>query len=200
VFSVSPISVNRAERNLLILLDWNVCIIDEDLCRVIEPFLSPLIDDIGGRHKYEDFRIVALQPVLHHHHTGHEQRKASRSNVTSIKGHPRFICWEHGCRGREFSAYKNLRRHQREKSAQEIKPCCSQCGAEFSRPYTRDHHIRNQICTTKQEGPTSRNRRRRKTAPLATGISKARRRLQKYTAQSSDLPKALPVLRSAQAD
>ncbi|KAH8743336.1 hypothetical protein F5883DRAFT_384368, partial [Diaporthe sp. PMI_573] len=49
VFRFSPVSVNRAETNLLILLDWNVCVTNDDLSRVIEPFLSPLKDDIGGR-------------------------------------------------------------------------------------------------------------------------------------------------------
>ncbi|KAH8743335.1 hypothetical protein F5883DRAFT_362319, partial [Diaporthe sp. PMI_573] len=56
----------------------------------------------------------------------------SQSDVRAIQGRPRFICWEHGCKGREFSASKNLRRHQREKSAQGTKPRCPQCDAEFT--------------------------------------------------------------------
>jgi len=139
IFSFSLASVNRAERNLLILLDWNIRITEEELCRMMEPFLSPLTDGIPSRHTH--ISSEALQPVF-----AHCTEKANQTNLIPTSGNPNFVCWEHGCNGRQFSAFKNLRRHQREKGGM-AKPQCSRCGAEFTRPHARNYHVQNHICS-----------------------------------------------------
>lgn len=57
------------------------------------------------------------------------------------------VCWEHGCQGRLFSSWSNLRRHQREKARQEPACYCPRCGAYFSRTSSRDQHLANMSCT-----------------------------------------------------
>lgn len=54
---------------------------------------------------------------------------------------PKPQCWEHGCNGRQFSTFRNLLRHQREKSGQAAKASCPGCGAEFTRTTARNGHV-----------------------------------------------------------
>lgn len=57
------------------------------------------------------------------------------------------MCFEHGCNGRLFSSWSNLRRHQRERSRQTPQCYCPRCGAHFSRTTARKQHIANASCT-----------------------------------------------------
>jgi hypothetical protein len=51
-----------------------------------------------------------------------------------------FICWDHGCQGRVFTTYSNLRRHCREQSETPEKTTCEGCGRQFSRPAAKTRH------------------------------------------------------------
>ncbi|KAG7408265.1 putative C2H2-type zinc-finger transcription factor orf8 [Fusarium oxysporum f. sp. rapae] len=55
-------------------------------------------------------------------------------------------CWEHGCDGRQFSSFGNLRRHRREKSGKIAKVPCPNCGARFTRTTARNEHLLNGKC------------------------------------------------------
>jgi hypothetical protein len=55
-------------------------------------------------------------------------------------------CWEHGCNGRQFSTWSNLKRHQKEKSGKTKKVLCPQCGGEFTRNTARDTHLAKGSC------------------------------------------------------
>jgi hypothetical protein len=57
------------------------------------------------------------------------------------------VCWKHGCQGRVFSSWSNLRRHQREKAREEPACYCPRCGAYFSRVSGRNQHLANSSCT-----------------------------------------------------
>ncbi|PVH90405.1 hypothetical protein DM02DRAFT_578007 [Periconia macrospinosa] len=71
-------------------------------------------------------------------------------------------CWEHGCNGRQFSTISNLIRHEREKSGEKPKSICSKCGAKFTRPPTRNEHMKK--CQSgKHQVRTGRTGRRRMT-------------------------------------
>ncbi|KAK2059294.1 hypothetical protein LY76DRAFT_512370 [Colletotrichum caudatum] len=65
-----------------------------------------------------------------------------QGNVREVKRHPKPQCWEHGCKGRQFSTQSNLRRHQREKSGQVTKATCPICGIEFTRTTARNVHLK----------------------------------------------------------
>ena len=56
------------------------------------------------------------------------------------------ICWDHGCNGKVFSSWSNLRRHQRERACQAPKCYCPRCGAHFSRTTARNQHLANMSC------------------------------------------------------
>ncbi|KAH8744816.1 hypothetical protein F5883DRAFT_439544, partial [Diaporthe sp. PMI_573] len=62
-------------------------------------------------------------------------------------------CWEHGCKGRQFSTLSNLLRHQREKSGQAPKPSCPDCGARFTRTTARNVYQKGQKCKRKRKSP-----------------------------------------------
>jgi hypothetical protein len=51
-----------------------------------------------------------------------------------------FICWDHGCQGRVFINYSNLRRHCREQSETAEKTICEGCGRQFSRHAAKERH------------------------------------------------------------
>jgi hypothetical protein len=57
------------------------------------------------------------------------------------------ICWEHGCNGKVFSSWSNLRRHERERASQAPRCYCPRCGAYFSRTTARNQHLANMSCT-----------------------------------------------------
>lgn len=56
------------------------------------------------------------------------------------------ICWDHGCNGKVFSSWSNLRRHQRERACKAPKCYCPRCGAHFSRTTARNQHLANMSC------------------------------------------------------
>ncbi|KAJ5162338.1 hypothetical protein N7492_007730 [Penicillium capsulatum] len=56
------------------------------------------------------------------------------------------ICWDHGCNGKVFSSWSNLRRHQRERASQAPKCYCPRCGAHFSRTTARNQHLAKMSC------------------------------------------------------
>ncbi|KAK8149578.1 hypothetical protein G3M48_006462 [Beauveria asiatica] len=56
------------------------------------------------------------------------------------------VCWDHGCNGRVFSSWSNLRRHQRERRGMSPKSLCPLCGAFFSRTTARNQHLANMSC------------------------------------------------------
>jgi hypothetical protein len=58
-----------------------------------------------------------------------------------LNSRPKPQCWEHGCNGRQFSTFSNLKRHQREKSGAGAKSYCPRCGADFTRNTARNLHI-----------------------------------------------------------
>jgi hypothetical protein len=58
-----------------------------------------------------------------------------------VHSRPKPQCWEHGCKGRQFSTFSNLLRHQRENSGVAKKTRCPGCGAEFTRTSLRNHHL-----------------------------------------------------------
>lgn len=68
-----------------------------------------------------------------------EASPPSRSSST-------IYCWDHGCRGREFSCSSNYRRHCREKSDFCEKAACPFCRHRFSRALARDVHLRKGRC------------------------------------------------------
>lgn len=72
---------------------------------------------------------------------------STRSSEPQARGKEKPVCWEHGCQGRVFSSWSNLRRHQREKARQEPACYCPRCGAYFSRTSGRDQHLANMSCT-----------------------------------------------------
>ncbi|KAF1823121.1 uncharacterized protein K489DRAFT_380517 [Dissoconium aciculare CBS 342.82] len=57
-----------------------------------------------------------------------------------------IYCWDHGCKGREFSCSSNYLRHCREKSGFCEKVACPFCGYRFSRATARDVHLRKGRC------------------------------------------------------
>lgn len=66
--------------------------------------------------------------------------------TTTAKGEVKAQCWEHGCNGRVFSTWSNLKRHQKEKSGNAKKVLCPQCGGEFTRVTARDTHLAKGSC------------------------------------------------------
>ena len=70
----------------------------------------------------------------------------SQASTASIKGDTKAQCWDHGCNGRVFSTWSNLKRHQKEKSGQAKKVLCPQCGGEFTRVTARDTHLAKGSC------------------------------------------------------
>jgi hypothetical protein len=68
-------------------------------------------------------------------------------NIRTMQSRPKPRCWEHGCKGRQFSSYSNLSRHQREKSGLTVKASCPWCGITFTRTTARDKHMLDGICT-----------------------------------------------------
>lgn len=71
----------------------------------------------------------------------------SHSSESQPQGKETPVCWEHGCQGRVFSSWSNLRRHQKEKTRQEPACYCPRCGAYFSRTSGRNQHLANMSCT-----------------------------------------------------
>lgn len=65
---------------------------------------------------------------------------------SSSAGSGKAQCWEHGCNGRIFSTWSNLKRHQKEKSGKTKKVLCPQCGGEFTRNTARDTHLAKGSC------------------------------------------------------
>lgn len=57
------------------------------------------------------------------------------------------ICWEHGCNGKVFSSWSNLRRHERERASQAPRCYCPRCGAYFTRTTARNQHLANMSCS-----------------------------------------------------
>ena len=70
----------------------------------------------------------------------------SQAPTTSTKGDTKAQCWDHGCNGRVFSTWSNLKRHQKAKSGQAKKVLCPQCGGEFTRVTARDTHLAKGSC------------------------------------------------------
>ena len=69
--------------------------------------------------------------------------------VKVVHTRPKPQCWDHGCNGRQFSAFSNLLRHQREKSGRATKSNCPNCGAEFTRTTARNGHLMRGKCEKK---------------------------------------------------
>ncbi|KXJ84976.1 hypothetical protein Micbo1qcDRAFT_154539 [Microdochium bolleyi] len=74
-------------------------------------------------------------------------------HVRVVQARPKQQCWEHGCNGRPFTTLSNLRRHQREKSAQAPKSSCPNCGAEFTRTSARKVHGLHDKCKARKTSP-----------------------------------------------
>ncbi|KAI1252089.1 hypothetical protein MGN70_006661 [Eutypa lata] len=70
----------------------------------------------------------------------------NESQAAAAKGEGKAQCWEHGCNGRVFSTWSNLKRHQKEKSGSAKKVLCPQCGGEFTRVTARDTHLAKGSC------------------------------------------------------
>lgn len=66
--------------------------------------------------------------------------------LTGLRNKEIPVCWEHGCNGKVFSSWSNLRRHQRERALQAPKCYCPRCGAHFSRTTARNQHLANMSC------------------------------------------------------
>nr|POF04276.1 hypothetical protein CFP56_22031 [Quercus suber] len=69
--------------------------------------------------------------------------ECTRTSSPSGSDKEKPMCFEHGCSGRVFSSWSNLRRHQRERSRQASQCFCPRCGAHFSRTTARKQHIAN---------------------------------------------------------
>ena len=67
-------------------------------------------------------------------------------DLTSLQDKEIPVCWEHGCNGKVFSSWSNLRRHQRERALEAPKCHCPRCGAHFSRTTARNQHLANMSC------------------------------------------------------
>ena len=72
-----------------------------------------------------------------------------------LNSRPKPQCWEHGCKGRQFSTFSNLLRHQREKSGTASKSMCPRCGAEFTRTTARNGHVAHDKCKPRRASEAS---------------------------------------------
>jgi hypothetical protein len=75
------------------------------------------------------------------HASARSRSTESGDNVRVVHSRPKPQCWEHGCKGRQFSTFSNLLRHQREKSGVACISTCPHCGAEFTRTTLRNRHL-----------------------------------------------------------
>ncbi|KAJ6027471.1 uncharacterized protein N7446_003936 [Penicillium canescens] len=57
------------------------------------------------------------------------------------------VCWEGDCKGRVYSNFSNLLRHQRERHGESDKVSCTLCGSKFTRTTARNVHERNEVCS-----------------------------------------------------
>ncbi|RYP53994.1 hypothetical protein DL768_001144 [Monosporascus sp. mg162] len=73
-------------------------------------------------------------------------RTTTNESPAAPKDEAKAQCWEHGCNGRVFSTFSNLKRHQKEKSGNAKKVLCPQCGGEFTRVTARDTHLAKGSC------------------------------------------------------
>jgi hypothetical protein len=93
--------------------------------------------------------------VLPEPNISHSSNQASAT--TESEKSTQFICWDHGCRGRVFTNYSNLRRHCREQSETPEKTTCERCGQQFSRPAAKARHQDRGRCkksaTTRHHAP-----------------------------------------------
>jgi hypothetical protein len=67
--------------------------------------------------------------------------------IRTMQSRPELQCWDHGCRGRQFSNPSNLSRHRREKSRSTVVAPCPRCRKPFTRTTARKRHILDRICT-----------------------------------------------------
>lgn len=93
----------------------------------------------------EESRLEFAQLAPHGFSSPPAQSTNSSESQPQSKEKP--VCWKHGCGGRVFSSWSNLRRHQRERERQEPTCYCPRCGAYFSRTSSRDQHLANMSCT-----------------------------------------------------
>ncbi len=82
----------------------------------------------------------------HNNHNNHDHNNSRTEGHATPKGETKAQCWEHGCNGRVFSTWSNLKRHQKEKSGNAKKVLCPQCGGEFTRVTARDTHLAKGSC------------------------------------------------------
>ncbi|GAD98457.1 hypothetical protein TSTA_125090 [Paecilomyces variotii No. 5] len=121
--------------------------IDLDLSSQTDNFLleqtnySPMIN---SQESSPDLSLLPQEPITPTTVLSPEPQPQPQSQP---QGKEKPVCWEHGCQGRLFSSWSNLRRHQREKARQEPACYCPRCGAYFSRTSGRDQHLANMSCT-----------------------------------------------------
>jgi hypothetical protein len=82
------------------------------------------------------------QNAQYHIHTESSPPESSTQHAASdgSEEQTRFICWDHGCQGRVFTTYSNLRRRCRKRSETPEKTTCEGCGRQFSRPAAKTRH------------------------------------------------------------
>lgn len=85
------------------------------------------------------------EPMNCHDHNNPNTADECQQPVAT-RGEGKAQCWEHGCNGRVFSTWSNLKRHQKEKSGNAKKVLCPQCGGEFTRVTARDTHLAKGSC------------------------------------------------------
>lgn len=100
-----------------------------------------------GPVSHDPATMYSLPPVMQTGGTSHQYD--NQGHVRLVQSKPRPQCWEHGCNGRQFSTFRNLLRHQREKSGPAAKASCPDCGAEFNRTTALNGHLLHRSCRQK---------------------------------------------------
>lgn len=85
--------------------------------------------------------VQMVQSIHHNQIPSKIKAPDAGGNVRVVYSRPKPHCWEHGCKGRRFSTFSNLLRHQREKSGVAAKSTCPNCGTEFTRTTARNEHM-----------------------------------------------------------
>ncbi|KAK7756979.1 hypothetical protein SLS62_000995 [Diatrype stigma] len=144
---VLPIDIYNHDLDFLSYAD-NFYTFDSDLSSNNSSAPSPL----GSPMEHADHLNLMMPspyPVWDETNEPMSNTNSNESQATSTmtaKGEGKAQCWEHGCNGRVFSTWSNLKRHQKEKSGNAKKVLCPQCGGEFTRVTARDTHLAKGSC------------------------------------------------------